>query len=355
MRGIKNSVFRAGLSTLYYSRAHKMLAPIWQGVGAIFMLHHVRPGPVDSHEPRFAPNAILEITPEYLESVILRVRALGLDIISLDEVHERLRSGNTGNRFVCFTFDDGYLDNMEVAFPVLEAHGCPMTVYVATSFPDGTAELWWLALEQVIAGTDCLEVEIGGKTLSIPCRSVEEKNACWDTLYWPLRDMGEARQRAWVRALAAEHGIDMVAICREYAMSWDQIRAFGQEPLVTIGAHTVNHLALAKLEPRQMRGEIIRSRDEITRQTGSVPDHFCYPYGDEGSAAAREFDAVASAGFKTAVTTRKGLLYPGHESHLTALPRVSLNGDYQSLHYLDVFLSGVPFALWNRFRKVDAA
>jgi peptidoglycan/xylan/chitin deacetylase (PgdA/CDA1 family) len=167
--------------------------------------------------------------------------------------------------------------------------------------------------------------------------------------------MGEAKQRRWVRALAAEHGIDMAAICREYAMSWDQIRAFGNEPLVTIGAHTVNHLALAKLDAHEMHGEITRSRDEIARQTRVVPEHFCYPYGDEGSAAAREFNAVTDAGFKTAVTTRKGLLYPGHESHLTALPRVSLNGDYQSLHYLDVFLSGVPFALWNRFRKVDAA
>ena len=67
-------------------------------------------------------------------------------------------------------------------------------------------------------------------------------------------------------------------------------------------------------------------------------------------------DALArEAGFETAVTTRKGMLFPEHRRHLTALPRVSLSGDYQSPAYTSVFLSGAPFALWNRFQRVNAA
>jgi peptidoglycan/xylan/chitin deacetylase (PgdA/CDA1 family) len=60
-------------------------------------------------------------------------------------------------------------------------------------------------------------------------------------------------------------------------------------------------------------------------------------------------------GFKTAVTTRPGVLYPEHREYLTALPRVSLNGQFQALRFIDVFLSGAPFALWNRFKRVDNA
>jgi len=68
----------------------------------------------------------------------------------------------------------------------------------------------------------------------------------------------------------------------------------------------------------------------------------------------RDFQFARDAGFKTAVTTRKGMLFPDHREHLTALPRVSLNGDYQSLTYTALYLSGAPFALLYRFQKVNA-
>ena len=73
-------------------------------------------------------------------------------------------------------------------------------------------------------------------------------------------------------------------------------------------------------------------------------------------AIAKLSEALArQAGFKTAVTTRKGMPFSDHRRHLTALPRVSLNGEYQALTYTAVFLSGAPFALSNRFRQVNAA
>lgn len=101
--------------------------------------------------------------------------------------------------------------------------------------------------------------------------------------------------------------------------------------------------------------QMVGSADRIAQKLGSRPVNFAYPYGDPGSAGPRDFALARKAGFKTAVTTRKGMLFPGHAEHLTALPRVSLNGDYQSLTYTALYLSGAPFALWNKFQQVNAA
>ena len=83
-------LFRAALSTLYYARAHKIAGPFTRGVGQILMLHHVRP---ETAGPAFAPNRLLSVTPAFLENVIGQVRDAGFDIVSLDEAHDRLQSG----------------------------------------------------------------------------------------------------------------------------------------------------------------------------------------------------------------------------------------------------------------------
>ena len=86
----------------------------------------------------------------------------------------------------------------------------------------------------------------------------------------------------------------------------------------------------------------------VTLQPGVVSQ-----MGDETSAGQREFDLARELGMKTAVTTRKGLIHPRHASQLTALPRVSLNGDYQKPRYVKVLLSGAPFALFNAVQRTS--
>jgi peptidoglycan/xylan/chitin deacetylase (PgdA/CDA1 family) len=85
------------------------------------------------------------------------------------------------------------------------------------------------------------------------------------------------------------------------------------------------------------------------------PGHLSYPVGDPTSAGPREFRIAAELGFKTAVTTRPGVLFPEHRQHLMALPRISLNGEHQQMRYVRVLLSGAATAVWNGFRRVNAA
>jgi peptidoglycan/xylan/chitin deacetylase (PgdA/CDA1 family) len=97
------------------------------------------------------------------------------------------------------------------------------------------------------------------------------------------------------------------------------------------------------------------SRRGIEAALGLPVEHLCYPVGDQTSAGPREFALAAKLGFKTAVTTRPGVLYPEHREHLTALPRISVNGEYQQMRYLRVLMSGAATAVWNGFRRVNAA
>jgi hypothetical protein len=77
--------------------------------------------------------------------------------------------------------------------------------------------------------------------------------------------------------------------------------------------------------------------------------------GDPTSAGPREFRIALDLGFKTAVTTRPGVLFRKHRDHLTALPRISVNGEFQQQRYLKVLMSGAATAMWNGFRRVNAA
>ncbi len=349
---LKQAIIRGGLESLYFSGAHLALRPFLGGVGAILTLHHVRP----PRPGRFQPNHLLEVTPAFLARVVRDLRHSGIELISLDEMHRRMTEGDFARRFVCLTFDDGYRDNLQWAYPILKEAGVPFAIYVPTSFPDRLGELWWLVLEAVVSRNDRIGLVIDGRDRKFDCKTIAEKRALYDEIYWWLRSRpSEAEMRGILRNLAAYYHVDIAAFCEELCMTWAEIAQLAADPLVTIGAHTVNHPALAKLSRDAVRSEMDLSRSVIEAALSVRPQHLSYPYGDRGSAATREFEVAAELGFKTAVTTRPGVLFPEHSQHLMALPRISLNGDYQRLRYVRVLLSGSATAMWNGFRRVEAA
>lgn len=352
MSSLKRTVIRAGLETLYFSGAHVLMRPFVQGVGVILTLHHVRPGRPEA----FQPNRLLEVNPHFFSGVIRRLRRSGIDIVSLDEMHRRLTERDFRKRFVCITFDDGYRDLMHWAYPVLRKHEVPFALYVPTSFPDRIGELWWLALERVIAGQNRIGMIIDGSERRFDCVTPGEKRELFDQLYWWLRERPtEAQLRDAVRDLCARYGVDIASFCEELCMSWDEIATLARDPLVTIGAHTVNHVILRKVTDREVRAEMEMGCAVIEAALGVRPRHFAYPVGDPTAAGQREYRIAAETGFKTAVTTNPGVLFRSHRKQLMALPRISLNGEYQRLRYVQVLMSGAATAVWNRFRPANAA
>jgi peptidoglycan/xylan/chitin deacetylase (PgdA/CDA1 family) len=352
MKQLRRNVIRAGLEALYFTGAHRLFRPVFAGVGSIFMLHHVRP----ARETAFQPNRHLEVTPDFLRTILTYLRSRQIDIITIDELHRRLTERDFSRRFACFTFDDGYRDNRDFALPVMREFDAPFTVYVTSDFAENAGNLWWVTLEMVIATASAIEVEIDGVATHIETSTLPAKQAAFDRLHDWLRGLpGKDDLIREIGALSERHGINQAAICRELCMSWDELTPFANEPLVSIGAHTLTHCNLAQQSDEVAAEEMSLSRARIENALELPAVHLAYPYGDKSAAGTREFALAKAAGFKTAVTTRPGMIFPENAEYLTALPRVSLNGNYQNERTLPVLTSGAATALWNGFRRIDAA
>jgi peptidoglycan/xylan/chitin deacetylase (PgdA/CDA1 family) len=351
MKQFRSHVIRAGLGALYFSGAHYVLRPIFSGVGAIFMLHHVRP----AREAEFAPNSHLEVTPEFLRAMLDHLHSRDIDVVTIDELHERLTTRNFSRRFACFTFDDGYRDNRDYALPLMREFNAPFTLFVTSDFAEGTGVLWWIVLEMVIAKANSIDATIGGTPTRFDTATVAGKQAAFDRLHDWMRALPEFEQKRELDALCARHAVDQSSICADLCMSWDELKELADDPLVTIGAHSITHCNLAKQSEDVTTHEMREGRARIEHELQRPVMHLAYPYGDRIAAGPREFELARAAGYKTAVTTRPGMIFAESDRHLTALPRVSLNGNYQNERILPVLTSGAATAMWNGFRRIAAA
>lgn len=344
----RHKMIAAGLSGLALSGATRWLQPYTVGRGALLMFHHVRPWQGGA----FAPNGILEITPEFLELVILETRKAGFDIISLDECAARMRQpAKAGARpFAVFTFDDGYRDNADYALPVLERHDVPFTLYATTGFADRTARLWWLELELALRHLTRVRCHTAQGEIDLPASTDQEKQAAFRAVYWALRAGSEEGLLETVGQLLAQVGGNSAALVERLCLDWDGLARISRHGLCTIGVHTLTHPRLAKLSVLRAHRELSDSREQIANRLQVPAAHLSFPIGDPTSAGQREFDLARELGFSTAVTTRPGMVMDAHADRMHALPRLSVNGLHQSRRAFQALLSGLPFALMNRFQ-----
>lgn len=342
----KNRIISAGFALFRATGVHHLAAPFTRGAGAVLMFHRVRPQTGDA----FAPNSFLEITPEFLDALLARLRHLGFDIIDLATAVGRLAAPG-GKPFAVLTFDDGYKDTRDCALQVLEQHAAPFTLYVTTGFAERTARLWWVELEQAVRALAAIEVEIGGQVLRLASKTAAEKQAAFDKLYWLLRAAPEEELLAVIAGLCRTAGVSPAAIVEELCLDWAGIEALARHPLCTIGVHTLTHARLAKRDAAFVHRELAESRAIIEAHIGGPARHLAYPVGDATSAGPREFAVARELGFETAVTTRPGMIFRDHLRLTCQLPRLSVNGNWQDLDMMEVLLSGAPFALWNLGRR----
>jgi len=348
----RRTIIGAGMRLFRVSGAHRLAEPFTQGLGAILMLHRVTPD-----APRvYDPNRGLEISTGFLDALLGHLRRGGRRILSIDAALAELRAPRRDAApFVVLTFDDGYEDLVHHALPVLERHAAPFTAYVTSGYAEGSARLWWVELEEAIRRLDQVEILVDGAPFSAPAATQAQKAKAFESIYWRLRGASEEELLRVTLLLCEKAGIAPFELTRDLCLDWDGLARLARCELATIGAHSVTHPRLAKLDAAAARREMAQSREAIFARLGVEARHFCYPVGDPTSAGPREFALARELGFASAVTTRPGVVFAEHRDHLCALPRLSINGHHQSLAAVDILLGGVPFALVNRGRKVRAA
>lgn len=151
---------------LFRRKLHNLTHPI---LGRILMLHRVV-----EHRSEGA-NRELEITPEFLRQTIESYRQHGHRFVSIDEAFDIINRGRTDHPFVCLTFDDGYQDNYDIAYPILKQMLVPFAVYVTTGFIDNHLPMRWYPCEKPGITTESLKAldadplcTIGAHTVNHP-------------------------------------------------------------------------------------------------------------------------------------------------------------------------------------------
>lgn len=296
----------------HHSGIGKALAFRYAGPGTVFMLHSlVRDADSDPDESLRCPVATLEHTLSWL-------RRSGIEIVGLDEAVNRLARPQT-NQFCVFTFDDGYADNLTHALPIMERFDAPFTVYVAAGMMTGEIDAWWLGLAELIRTRE--RFEFPGLARRFDCKDRVSKQRVFATVAALIDSKPEAL--AAVSMAIASSGIDCCALARSEGLSTEQLRRLAASPLVTIGAHGVRHVDLARATAAEVEQEMAAGRRFLEDVIERDVVHFAYPFGACGP---REAQIARSVGFRTAVTTQRGTLFPEHLGHLHALPREPIFG-----------------------------
>ncbi|MBP1850322.1 polysaccharide deacetylase family protein [Rhizobium halophytocola] len=336
---IKRGIIASGLEVAHVLQTAGLLRGA-RGRGVIFTLHHVRPY---AHR---GTNTIrhLEITPEFLDAAIRRLKADGYRFVRLDEVPDLLGRPDDDRPFAVFTLDDGFIDNAVHAMPVFARHQVPFTIFVCEGFSERTHTLWWETLDLVVNRLDNVTFDCGAGPRQFALTTPSQRVTAALAIGAAITSGREADGVARLDHLARENGIDPLALTAELVMDRKALAELARQPLVTLGAHTVSHRSLARMAPEEAEAEMRHSRAYVSSAFGDRHGMvFAYPYGDERSVSDATIAAADRSGFAAAVTTRPGTMAPGQS--LKALPRVSLNGFFQAPRYAAALASGIPFKL----------
>jgi len=282
-RLIHNHLFR-----LVYNRINPY-------TGVILMLHRV----VDSRSI-IDDNRKLEITPDFLEQTIEDYRSKGFYFASLDEVYEIQQSLKKIDRpYVCFTFDDGFRDNLTLAYPIFEKYKIPFTIYVATAFPDKTIFVWWYWLESLIQQCDKLRIS---ENDILNTNAVRDKNKVFLHIKSLIQELPNDQSRLFIQYLFEINGLVMVN--NTPLLSWDDIRELEKSNICSIASHGVTHSSLVALDKKSLMMELKQSKQILEKQLDNVVNHFAYPFGDMNESIAK---AVKDCGYWSAVRIDGGM------------------------------------------------
>jgi peptidoglycan/xylan/chitin deacetylase (PgdA/CDA1 family) len=292
----------------------------------ILCYHRIYEPKTDSHK--------LSVSRDHFRQQLQVIKCIAQPL-SLGDLVEALPGNNLPRRGVVITFDDGYLDNIENALPLLREAGLPATIYIATGYVGTDREFWWDDLERLTLGAaklpKVLRLRINGRIREWDVESAFTNDREWNVL---ASDRREARQRlfgdlhAMLRPLAQPLQDDVLDQLRRLSgtppaarpfyrcVSVSELETLAADPLITLGGHTMTHCDLDYRTGAEQRVEIAGSKRDLEEIIGRPVEHFSYPHGsfnDESLAICAENN------FRSAVAGLPGPVR--RKSHRYALPR----------------------------------
>ena len=236
------------------------------------------------------------------------------EVITCRELAQFVDSGKWPTRpCVLVTFDDGYLDNYEVALPVLQQHGLPAVMYVSTGYMGSDDVFWYdrLAFDVLHAQASSLELAPGGRVIQIPSGLEGRRMALMELLRYLKTISNPVRIETlvhWREALRVSAQPDASGLHRP--MNWDQVKALSDAG-IEIGSHTVTHPVLSRVSDQaELELELMASKAAIEACTGKPVMSIAYPTGGHSSYTDRVVDCVKRAGYRFAFTYESGVNQP---------------------------------------------
>jgi peptidoglycan/xylan/chitin deacetylase (PgdA/CDA1 family)/CelD/BcsL family acetyltransferase involved in cellulose biosynthesis len=277
--------------------------PSWrrrsEGGARIFYYHRVN----NDSDPFFTS------TPADVFEAQMRYLAKHYRVVSLPEVSQHLGSRDSSETVVAVTFDDGYRDNYEFAYPILKQYNLPATIFLTTGSLDSNEPLWFEQMAEAVKKTEREFIDL---ELDIPrrfwLRNQEERLKSDKCLFGILRRLSDGDRHAWLVEILRQLGGGQECERRGKMLTWDQVRLMSTNG-IDFGGHTVSHPFLSKLTPGQAVWEVSECKRRIEVEVQKAVNFFAYPNGREEDFADSNKEILRSAGYQGAVTTIWGMNY----------------------------------------------
>jgi peptidoglycan/xylan/chitin deacetylase (PgdA/CDA1 family) len=250
--------------------------PRWPG---ILILNYHRVGARDA-EPwdRALYNADASLFESQIEALSSTV-----EIVALHDVAQLARARTRG-RMILITFDDGYRDNYEVAFPILRRHGASAGFFVSTGYLDRPHVPWWDEIAWMVrhcAFPAVVGVPYDDALLSLAADEIESTIA---TLIEHYKGLPGEQTDGYIDRIAVATGSGRcdVESARSLWMTWDMVREM-RDAGMAIGGHTDSHPILSRLGAQEQEREVSHCAQRLGEELGSPMRWFAYPVGSRDS------------------------------------------------------------------------
>jgi peptidoglycan/xylan/chitin deacetylase (PgdA/CDA1 family) len=210
---------------------------------------------------------------------------------------------------VVVTFDDGYRDNLTNALPIAESKGVPITVFVTSGILASHNGLWWDRLGTLLRSRPPhvreIGLPIGSRTVRLPLGSSGIR-ADLDSVRRHLLPLRVTEIERALDAVSEQWQVDSAPPPDARTLAPEDLLQLAGSDIVTIGAHTVDHVRLRDRPAGEQQDTISGSKRELEQSISRAVSHFAYPFGRHDDFDDRSVDAVRSAAFDTACTTIPG-------------------------------------------------